>query len=147
MGNDHQATVREVIAENQYLTLATSDRDRPWAAPVQFCYDESLDFYFVSLPTSRHAQHIEQNPAVALAIFDSQQPPFTGRGVQVEGLASVYSEHENPFATIGGLDMSADLQAVVPGYVAYKVETKHFYVPRAHLEEVLRDERVEVEMQ
>ena len=146
MSSDHQATVREIIAENQYLTLATADGEQPWVAPVQFCCDDDLDFYFISLPTSRHAQHIAQHPEVALAIFDSQQPMFTGRGVQIEGVASTYSEDENPFATIGGFDMPTDLQEVVPGYVAYKVQARRFYVPRAYLEEVLRDERVEVEM-
>ena len=146
MGGDHQVTVRKIIAENQYMTLATSDGDRPWGAPVQFCCDENLDSYLVSLPTSLHAQHIAENPTVAMAIFDSRQPPFTGRGLQVDGIAAVYSEQENPFATVGGLDMPVDLQALVPGYVAYKVQAQRFYVPRAHLEGVLRDERVEVQM-
>lgn len=146
MASDHQATVREIIAENQYMTVATTDGERPWLAPVQFCTDEDLNFYFVSLPTSRHAEHIAQNPRVGLAIFDSQQPPFTGRGVQVDGIASKYSDEENPFATIGGLDMPTNLQELVPGYVAYKVEPEHFYVPRAYLEGVLRDERLEVKM-
>lgn len=146
MSEDHQAIVRAIIAENQYMTVATTDGDTPWLAPVQFCVDEALNFYFVSLPTSRHAVHIDQNPRVGLAIFDSRQPPFTGRGLQVEGMASIFSEQENPFATIGGLDMPRNLQELVPGYRAYQVEPEHFYVPRAHLEGVLRDERVEVEM-
>jgi hypothetical protein len=146
MANDHQATVREIIQENQYMTVATTDGERPWLAPVQFCADEELNFYFVSLPTSRHAEHIDQNPRVGVAIFDSQQPPFTGRGLQAEGTASKYSEDENPFATIGGLDMPTNLQELVPGYLAYKVEPAHFYVPRGHLEGALRDERLEVRM-
>ena len=146
MADRAQAIVREVIAENQYMTIATSDEQRPWCAPVQFCCDTDLNFYFLSLPTSRHAQHMTKNPAVGLAIFDSQQPPFTGRGVQVDGVASHYSNDENPFATIGGLEMPVDLQEVAPGYIAYKVEPRHFYVPRGYVDGTLRDERLEVQL-
>ena len=146
MANDHQAKVRAIIAENEYMTVATTDGHRPWLAPVQFCCDEQFNFYFVSLPTSRHAEHIGSNPNVGLAIFDSQQPPFTSRGVQVEGVATRYSDEENPFATIGGLDMPAELQQILPGYAAFRVEAKRFYVPRAYLEGNLRDERLEVSM-
>lgn len=36
MANDHQATVREIIAENHYMTVATTDGEQPWllAGPV-----------------------------------------------------------------------------------------------------------------
>ena len=146
MANDHQSIVREIIAETRYMTVATTDGQRPWLAPVQFCADEALNFYFVSLPTSRHAEHIVRNARVGLALFDSQQPPFTGRGVQLDGVASTYSDEENPFATIGGLDLPTNLQELAPGYVAYKIEPEHFYVPRAYLDGVFRDERLEVAM-
>lgn len=146
MSSKRRELVRELISENDYLTLATTDGERPWVAPVQYTADEHLNLYFVSLPTSRHAAHIEKNPAVGVAIFDSRQPPFTGRGLQVDGIATRYSETENPFATIGGLDMSSDLQEVVPGYVAYRIEPRHFYVPRGFLEGIVKDERVEIAM-
>lgn len=146
MSDDKRALVRAIISENNYMTVATSDGRRPWLAPVQFCTDEALNFYFLSLPHSRHAQDISHNAAVGLAIFDSQQEPFTGRGVQVDGVASVYSDSENPFATLGGLDMPENLADIAPGYLAFKVEAKHFYVPRGYLEGKLGDERVEIFM-
>jgi len=113
---------------------------------VQFCVDNAINFYFVSLPTSRHVQHILKNSLVGLAIFDSQQETFIGRGVQIDGLASIYSKTENPFATIGGLDMPTKLSEIAPGYVAFKVKPTHFYVPRGYLEGKLGDERVEINM-
>ena len=76
--------VRNIVQENTYLTLATTDGDGPWCAPVQYVADEQLNLYFVSLPESRHMTHVKANPSVAVAIFDSQQPPFTSRGVQIE---------------------------------------------------------------
>lgn len=146
MAEDSQALVRAIISENNYMTIATSDGHRPWLAPVQFCVDDHLNFYFVSLPGSRHARHIEYNPEVGIAIFDSQQKLFTGRGLQVEGLAALYSESENPYPTIGGFDMPSKLSEIAPGYVAFRVEPKHFYVPRGYLEGRLGDERVEIRM-
>lgn len=146
MTEDNKALVRAIISENNYMTIATSDGQRPWLAPVQFCADDKLNFYFVSLPGSRHAQHIEKNSRVGIAIFDSQQEPFTGRGLQIDGTASLYSESENPFATVGGLDMPNDLSEIAPGYVAFRVEPERFYVPRGYLEGKLGDERVEIRM-
>ncbi len=146
MNEEHQAGGRAIIDENTYMTVATSDGARPWAAPVQFCADDDLNLYFVSLPTSRHATHIADNPTVLVTIFDSQQPPFTSRGVQIDGTASAYSENDNPFARIQGLDMPLDLQELLPGYRAFRVEPQAFFVPRAHLEGVTRDERLEVKM-
>lgn len=67
MSSDYQATVREIITENQYLTLATTDGEQPWVASVQFCCDDNLDFYFISLPTSRHAGTRRRSPGVAEA--------------------------------------------------------------------------------
>jgi hypothetical protein len=136
--------VRGIIEENTYLTLATMGGDRPWCAPLQYVADEDLNLYFVSLPESRHMSHIEANPSVAVTIFDSQQPPFTSRGVQIDGTADAYSTTDNPFARIGGFDWPENLQDLVPGYVAVRVTPVRFYLPRFIVEGVQRDERVEV---
>lgn len=79
-------TAKEIIRSNRYLTLATKGQ-RPWAAPVFYCVDESFNMYFISRPDSVHGQHIAQEPAVAFAIFDSHQPEGTGNGVQGSGQA------------------------------------------------------------
>jgi hypothetical protein len=141
-----QATeiVRSIVRENTYLTLSTTNGDRPWCAPVQYVADEDLTLYFVSLPESRHMSDIKTNPSVAVTIFDSQQPPFTSRGVQIEGTADTYSTTDNPFARIGGFDWPEDLQELVPGYAAVRVTPIRFYLPRFLVDGVQRDERVEV---
>lgn len=136
--------VRGVIDENTYLTLATTDGDRPWCAPLQYVADEDLNLYFVSLPESRHMSQIEVNPSIAVAIFDSQQPPFTSLGVQIDGTADAYSTTDNPFTRIGGFDWPENLQDLVPGYVAVRVTPVKFYLPRFIVDGVQRDERVEV---
>ncbi len=62
--------VRSIIREGRYLSLATTDGSDPWVAPVEYVADAALNLYFVSLHASRHAQHIDANPTVAVAIFD-----------------------------------------------------------------------------
>jgi len=146
MAKDPVKIVRDVIAQLEYMTIATSDGTTPWLAPVYFIADKDLNFYFASLPSSRHVQHIMKNPQVGLSIYDSGQPLFTGCGVQIEGVCEVYSETENPFATIDGQDMSADLQEVLPGYVAFKVTPKKVYTPIGFLNNELGDTRVEVDI-
>ncbi len=136
--------VRSIVTENTYLTISTTDGEQPWCAPVQYVADEDLNLYFVSLPGSRHMTHIASNPHVAVTIFDSQQPPFTSRGVQIEAMAEAYSETDNPFARIGGFDWPENLQELVPGYVAVRVTPVRFYLPRYIVDGVQRDERVEV---
>jgi nitroimidazol reductase NimA-like FMN-containing flavoprotein (pyridoxamine 5'-phosphate oxidase superfamily) len=63
---------------------------------VYFAFDEHLTFYFVSEPTSDHVRFLLANPEVALAIYDSRQPPYTGEGVWVKGRASQVSAEELP---------------------------------------------------
>lgn len=77
-----QETANRIIATNSYLTLATADRDgHPWASPVYFTPDGGLDFYWVSRPGSRHSHNLTERPEVAIVIFDSRRPVFTGEAV------------------------------------------------------------------
>lgn len=74
-----RALAEEVMGGNRYLTLATSDGGAPWIAPVEYLRDEAGNFYFFSTEASRHAQHIERNAAVAVAIFGPAQPEYPPR--------------------------------------------------------------------
>jgi uncharacterized protein YhbP (UPF0306 family) len=144
--NRYPELVREIVAENHYLSLATTDGAEPWVAPVEYAFDEHLNLYFVSLTTSRHARQIERNPMVAVAIFDSQQPAFTGKGVQIRGRASRHSDTQNPFVTVGGrTDMSLELAAYDPDYAAFRIEPQEVYLVKGYVEEEWRDERVRVD--
>lgn len=76
---------RNIIKNNCYLTLATTFRNEPWAAPLYYDVDEKYNFYYISQLDSLHIKHILKNPKVAFAIFDSRQKPDTGNGVQGNG--------------------------------------------------------------
>lgn len=132
--------VMDILEENRYLSLATTDGDEPWVAPVEYIVDGDLNFYFISKTSSSHVNHIEQNPVVGVAIFDSTQPSLNGRGIQIRGSVEQYSENRNPFAIFDDRpDVHEELSEIDPNYSAYKIRPTQFYVP-------VHDERVEVKM-
>lgn len=132
--------VMDVIEENRYLSLATTDGAEPWVAPVEYVVDDDLNFYFASKTSSRHVDHIEQNPVVGFAIFDSTQPSLTGRGIQIRGSVEQYSEDRNPFVIFDDRpNLPEELSEIDPDYSAYKIRPTKFYVP-------VQDERIEVKM-
>jgi uncharacterized protein YhbP (UPF0306 family) len=83
-----EETARDIIIENQFMTLSTSHNDIPWAAPVWYSIDNQCNLYFVSYPESRHCQNIYANDTVAVTIFDSTQIPGLVNGLQIQGKAS-----------------------------------------------------------
>ncbi|MCC7203798.1 MAG: pyridoxamine 5'-phosphate oxidase family protein [Phycisphaeraceae bacterium] len=86
---------RELLAHCRTATLATTDEHgSPHAANIQFAPDENLNLYFISSPTTAHAQHLARHPRVALTIY--------------------HPDDTTP-ATIRGLQLHADCRALPPG--------------------------------
>lgn len=78
-----------IIDANRYMTLATADEHGlPWASPVWFASADHREFLWMSSPDARHSRNISVRPEIAIAIFDSQQPPNTGHGVYVAATAA-----------------------------------------------------------
>ena len=76
---DNNAHARTVLDGTCYAVLATADADgTPWATPVWFAHDGLDRLYWLSWPGSRHSQLIEQRPAIALTVFDSNAVPNEG---------------------------------------------------------------------
>lgn len=90
-----RAIVKGIIQDNQYLSLATSDRKgKAWVSPVYYCCDSNYNFYYASQVSSVHSKNIFKNPTVAYAIFDSTAPEGTGIGVQIAGKARIVQDKE-----------------------------------------------------
>lgn len=88
MVRDLNKLAREVIKTNQYLTIASSDKEGfSWASPVVYSFDKNWNLYFLSIPSSNHCQNIKSNNKVVVAIFDSHQLFGQGVGLQIEGEA------------------------------------------------------------
>ena len=61
----------EILKSNKYLSLGTTDGIIPWVAPVFYCMDESFNLYFISQLDSLHSIHMQKQPLVSFAVFDS----------------------------------------------------------------------------
>ena len=80
---DYQKLARDIIEQNQYMTLGTTSPDgKPWVSPVVYAFDKNYNFYWISLPNSKHSQNITANKNISLAIFDSHQNWGEGVGLQ-----------------------------------------------------------------
>jgi hypothetical protein len=84
-----------IVGANRYMTIASADaHGQPWASPVWFATDDQHEFLWVSSPDARHSRNIAGRAEIAIAIFDSRQPPGTGEGVYVAATAAEVPEHE-----------------------------------------------------
>ena len=88
-------TVPQVLADNRYMVLATSDAEgTPWATPVYFAASDEEHLYWVSSPEARHSRNISVRPDVAITVFDSQVPIGSAEAVYVEATAAAADEAE-----------------------------------------------------
>ena len=86
---DLQSHAEAIIDASGYMTLATADEHGlPWASPVWFASADHREFLWMSSPEARHSRNISVRPDIAIAIFDSRQPPGTGHGVYVAATAA-----------------------------------------------------------
>ncbi len=75
-----------IIREGRYLTLATTEDDRPWATPLAYSAHGDGHLYFYTGVDTAHYRHFSRSGLVAGAIFDSRLPNIDADGVQFEGL-------------------------------------------------------------
>jgi uncharacterized protein YhbP (UPF0306 family) len=89
---------RQLVAEQNTLTLATAEGGAAWAAPVYYVFVKSA-FYFLSGPDSRHITEALQSGQASAAIHAA---------------ASTWQE-------IKGLQMTGEIHTVKPGLEAAQV--------------------------
>ena len=83
------ARVEAILESTAHGTLATVTPDgQAWANTIRYTYDDGLRLYFVSSPTTQHAENIAVHPSVALSVFDSSQRG-PKRGLQLFGTCSL----------------------------------------------------------
>ena len=136
---------REIIKNNIYLTLSTTDGNTPWSAPLFYATDDKFIFYYISQMDSLHTKNLIKNPNVAFAIFDSHQKEGTGNGVQGSGKAYLLPENEIEQALkwyhTTFVELKPETFRAPNPYRFFKIIPEHFYVldPDAKV-----DKRVEV---
>lgn len=155
--SDLNLLAKEVIEKNQYLALSTvNGNDKPWSCILAYTFDKDFNFYFVSLPTSDHSQHIEKSNQVSFAIYDSTQGFGLGVGLQVEAVAGVlsqdkipeitniYFERKYPHGNISN-DFTAGLKNLLKNgvYKFYKLTPTHIWINDPNAD---TDRRVEINL-
>lgn len=154
MVKDLSKLARNIIEGNQYITIATTDKSgQPWISPVAYTYDKDWNFYFLSMPTSKHCTNISENKHVALAIFDSTQLWGEGVGLQIQAEAialnirsypkaiNLYSLRRYPY---GGINTSRAMKfaksMVLEGniYKIYKIVPKTVWMNDPNSDKDLR---------
>lgn len=135
----------EILKSNIYFTLATTDGNSAWAAPLYYCMDEGFNLYFISQMESLHAVHIMKQPSVSFAIFDSHQREGEGNGVQGSGTVTMLEGNDvveglKYYSTIFIKLTPETLSAPAP-YRLLKLTTNSFYVLDP---EAKTDKRIEV---
>ena len=135
----------EILKSNIYLTLATTDGELPWAAPLFYCMDEDFNFYFISQMDSVHTIHVLKQPKVAFAVFDSHQPEGKGNGVQGSGIVSLLEGNEVveglKYYSTTFIDLKPELLVAPAPYRLFKLSTDRFFILDPEAE---TDKRVEV---
>lgn len=81
-------TVRAILDENSFMTLATSDADGvPWASPVWFATEDYRSLFWVSAPGARHSRNLAVRPEMSAVVFDSTQRPGDVQAVYLSATA------------------------------------------------------------
>jgi uncharacterized pyridoxamine 5'-phosphate oxidase family protein len=155
MSSDLNQLARDIINHNEYLSLATCDKDgKPWISILAYSFDDHYNFYFCSLPTARHSSHIVTNPNVSFSIYDSHQEFGTGVGLQIEGqlteakeddypkIQEVYLGRKYPYGNVNN-DFMNGLKVLLENkvYRFYKLEVQRCWINDPNAD---TDKRVEV---
>ena len=92
---DPHSAFEAIVRASSYMTLATADpTGLPWASPVWFASSDCRQFFWASSPQTRHSQNLAARPELAISIFDSSQPPYSGQGVYVSAIGEAVPESE-----------------------------------------------------
>lgn len=138
---------KEIIKENIYLILGTTDGKVPWTAPLFYAVSDNYTFYFISQMDSLHTRHLLINSNVSFAIFDSHQKEGTGIGLQGLGKAYLLTENELDEAFkwyhTTFVQMKKDNFTNNASYRFFKLIPEHLYILDP---DAATDKRVEVEL-
>jgi uncharacterized protein YhbP (UPF0306 family) len=142
---DRTELTKELITNNRYLSLSTSDGKNVWIAPLYYVADDKWNLYFVSPIESLHAKHIIKNPNVAFCIFDSTQEPGTGIGLQANAVASMIDSKDYPEVVVKYIKSLEPFNISMEKYRVFKLlSTKMFVTDQEAWEKEGVDKRVEV---
>jgi general stress protein 26 len=83
--------IKEWLEKHQYCVIATSCKNKPWAATVNYSIDDNLNVYISTSPNSLKFKNLLDNPNVCLVV-DSQTRDGT---LQIQGIAELLEPKES----------------------------------------------------
>lgn len=131
MAESDQEFVRNLVKRNRYLSLATTDGDAPWIAPLEYLSDDHLNLYYFSPEEAVHSQHLNDSQSVAVTIFDAVQPEYEPASVmRIAGvqIAATAQKLAAPFPDLVN-DQIEVWKLPMPPYAAYKIIPKRWFIP------------------
>jgi hypothetical protein len=135
---DLDASVRKVIDDNRYMTIATADANGdPGVSPVYFAADDYRDFYWMSSPDVTHSRNIAIRPQVSIVLFDSHAPteavPVSAAYLKATAAQVNDNEIEHALTIFpgpverGGIVTSDELRPPAP-YRLYRATVSEYFV-------------------
>jgi nitroimidazol reductase NimA-like FMN-containing flavoprotein (pyridoxamine 5'-phosphate oxidase superfamily) len=89
-----RSRILEVLARQQFMTIATIRPDGyPQATTVKYVHDD-LIVYFATAPTSQKVSNIKLNNKVSVAVVDQAQDFYKLRGLSMSGTAERVQEKQ-----------------------------------------------------
>jgi uncharacterized protein YhbP (UPF0306 family) len=148
---------KSIIEQNEYISLATvGEGNEPWVSMVAYAYDDKLNFYFLSLPSSNHIKNAQKHKKVAFSIYDSRQNFGYGVGLQIEGtleevpltsypsVGKIYLGRKYPYGNVNNTFMEGIKQLLKNKiYKFYKLTPTTFWINDPDKE---IDERVKLDL-
>ena len=98
--NKIRKSIEDILGKTKLLSMATVSSDqKPWINTAYFSYNDDLELYILTPPSSIHGQNLEGNNYVAVAVYESEQDPGPGKqGLQLFGICERISALELPKA-------------------------------------------------
>jgi len=91
MEKEIEDKAKHLINETRVMTLAVSDKDIPWSAPVYFVFHDNR-FYFFSNENSRHIEYAKDQKMISASIFQDSDRMDQIFGFQMSGLLEKVSK-------------------------------------------------------
>lgn len=86
--------IAEYLKSNIQFALATFG-EYPWIATMYYGVDDDLNIFFLTKPSTIHAQGLYKNPQVSAVIANSPQDPQSKKvGMQIYGFAEELKDKE-----------------------------------------------------
>ncbi|CDM91735.1 YhbP family protein [Xenorhabdus bovienii] len=84
--NENFLTIRRYLAKQHVFTLCTSSPQDLWCASCFYAFDaDSMAFWFMTEPDTRHGQMMQQNPVVAGTVAGQSRNIAEIKGIQFRG--------------------------------------------------------------